>query len=201
MATHGRPFGLFEPGAILLYLAEKSGQLISDDRKRRYKLLQGVMFQISSIGPMFGQVGFFNKFAGRSFDDRQAPARPLRQRVQAPAQGSRPAPGGARLDNGRCLHCGGHLHISVNPQSHRFVWSERSGWHRGFSQCKPCARCLSGAPRRGQGSIHPGRAHRKEVERVQFLVVDGIGSLRCVCDRFRQCWLHRQLTGLAADRF
>jgi GST-like protein len=67
----GRPLALFESGAILLYLAEKTGQLIDADPAARYETIQWVMFQVGGIGPMFGQVGFFNKFAGREFEDKR----------------------------------------------------------------------------------------------------------------------------------
>src|SRR3954463_16337900 len=60
----GKPFGLFESGAILIYLADKSGQFISADPAIRYEVIQWVFFQNAAIGPMFGQVGYFNKFAG-----------------------------------------------------------------------------------------------------------------------------------------
>lgn len=67
----GEPLPLFESGAILLYLAEKTGQLMARDAAARYQTLQWLMFQMSGIGPMFGQVGFFNKFAGKSFEDKR----------------------------------------------------------------------------------------------------------------------------------
>jgi GST-like protein len=67
----GRPLPLFESGAILLYLADKSGQLIPGDQARRYEIIQWVMFQMGGIGPFFGQVGFFNKFAGRNYEDKR----------------------------------------------------------------------------------------------------------------------------------
>jgi GSH-dependent disulfide-bond oxidoreductase len=66
-----RPLPLFESGAILLYLAEKTGQFIPDDAARRYEVIQWLMFQMSAIGPMFGQVGFCNKFAGREYEDKR----------------------------------------------------------------------------------------------------------------------------------
>jgi GST-like protein len=59
------PLPLFESGAILIYLAEKSGQFMPQDPARRYQTIQWLMFQMAAIGPMFGQVGFFHKFAGR----------------------------------------------------------------------------------------------------------------------------------------
>ena len=67
----GRPLPLFESGAILLYLAEKTGQLIPQDPARRYETIQWVMFQMGGIGPMFGQLGFFHKFAGTDFEDKR----------------------------------------------------------------------------------------------------------------------------------
>ena len=67
----GAPLGLFESGAILVYLAEKTGRLIPGDAAGRYRVLQWLMFQMGGIGPMFGQIGFFNKFAGRDFADKR----------------------------------------------------------------------------------------------------------------------------------
>ena len=71
----GRPLGLFESGAILVYLAEKTGRLIPADAAGRYETMQWVFFQMAAIGPMFGQVGFFHKFAGREYEDK----RPLKR--------------------------------------------------------------------------------------------------------------------------
>ncbi|WP_250504555.1 glutathione S-transferase N-terminal domain-containing protein [Caballeronia sp. AZ7_KS35] len=67
----GRPLALFESGAILLYLAEKTGQLLSADSASRYETIQWVMWQMGGVGPMFGQVGFFNKFAGKAYEDKR----------------------------------------------------------------------------------------------------------------------------------
>src|SRR5579871_1209788 len=60
----GRPLGLFESGAILLYLADKTGQMVPADAALRYETLAWVFWQIGGPGPFFGQVGFFHKFAG-----------------------------------------------------------------------------------------------------------------------------------------
>lgn len=73
----GKPLALFESGAILIYLAEKTGRLIPADAAGRYETIQWVMWQMGGLGPMFGQVGFFNKFAGKAFEDK----RPLQRYV------------------------------------------------------------------------------------------------------------------------
>jgi len=67
----GKPLGLFESGAILMYLADKTGKFIPADAAARWETIQWVFFQMASIGPMFGQVGFFNKFAGRHYEDKR----------------------------------------------------------------------------------------------------------------------------------
>jgi len=67
----GKPLALFESGAILIYLAAKSGQLMPEDLAARYETLQWLMFQMGGIGPMFGQLGFFHKFAGKDYEDKR----------------------------------------------------------------------------------------------------------------------------------
>ena len=67
----GKPLALFESGAILVYLASKTGQLMPADTAGRFETLQWVMFQMGGIGPMFGQLGFFHKFAGREYEDKR----------------------------------------------------------------------------------------------------------------------------------
>src|ERR1043165_6324527 len=63
----GKPLPLFESGAILVYLAEKTGRLVPKDAAARWQTVQWLMFQMGGIGPMFGQIGFFHKFAGRDY--------------------------------------------------------------------------------------------------------------------------------------
>jgi GST-like protein len=67
----GKPLALFESGAILIYLAEKTGRFIPQDAAGRYETIQWLMFQMAGVGPMFGQVGFFHKFAGKDYEDKR----------------------------------------------------------------------------------------------------------------------------------
>ncbi len=67
----GQALALFESGAILFYLAEKSGRFMPLDAAGRYETLQWLMFQMGGVGPMFGQLGFFHKFAGKDFEDKR----------------------------------------------------------------------------------------------------------------------------------
>ena len=67
----GKPIALFESGAILAYLGEKSGRLLPQDDAARHQTMQWVFFQVGGIGPMFGQLGFFYKFAGKEIEDKR----------------------------------------------------------------------------------------------------------------------------------
>lgn len=67
----GQPLPLFESGAILVYLAEKTGKFLPADPVQRYTTLQWLMFQMGGVGPMFGQLGFFHKFAGKDIEDKR----------------------------------------------------------------------------------------------------------------------------------
>ena len=67
----GLPLALFESGAMLIYLADKSGLLLPRESSARYETLQWLMFQMAGVGPLFGQIGFFHKFSGRTFEDKR----------------------------------------------------------------------------------------------------------------------------------
>jgi len=67
----GRQIALFESGAILVYLAAKTGELLPKDDIERYETLQWLFWQVGGVGPMFGQVGFFHKFAGKDWEDKR----------------------------------------------------------------------------------------------------------------------------------
>ena len=79
---NGRPLALFESGAILIYLADKTGRFLAADPGTRYETIQWLMWQMGGVGPMFGQVGFFNKFAGKTYEDK----RPLERYVAESAR-------------------------------------------------------------------------------------------------------------------
>ena len=122
----GAPLGLFESGAILQYLAEKTGKLLPSDAARRWQTIQWVHFQMGGIGPMFGQVGFFHKFAGKEFADK----RPLERYV---AESKRllgrdgNAPCRAAMDHGRRLHHRRHRLARLGAQSDRILRRARTG--------------------------------------------------------------------------
>jgi GSH-dependent disulfide-bond oxidoreductase len=73
----GKPLGLFESGAILIYLADKTGKLMPTDPARRYETMEWVFFQMAGVGPIVGQIGYFHKFAGKDIEDK----RPLQRFV------------------------------------------------------------------------------------------------------------------------
>lgn len=67
----GQPIALWESGAILLYLAEKTGQLMPSDPAEHWQTVQWLMFQMGGVGPMSGQLGFFYKLGGKDFEDKR----------------------------------------------------------------------------------------------------------------------------------
>ena len=67
----GKPIAIFESGAILLYLAQKTGQFMPTDPVERWEAIQWLMFQMGGVGPMVGQLGFFHKFAGKDYEDKR----------------------------------------------------------------------------------------------------------------------------------
>jgi len=73
----GQPIGLWETAAILLYLAEKTGQFLPRDPVARYETIQWLAWQVAGVGPMFGQVGFFYVYGGKDYEDK----RPLQRYV------------------------------------------------------------------------------------------------------------------------
>jgi GST-like protein len=71
LGPDGAPLALFESAAVLIYLADKSGRFLAPHGAARYETLQWTMFQTANISPIFGQVGFFHKFAGRQYEDKR----------------------------------------------------------------------------------------------------------------------------------
>ena len=122
----GRPLALFESGAILIYLADKSGQFLPREAGARYQTIQWLMFQMGGIGPMFGQVGFFHKFAGKDFEDKRPRDRyvtearrllgVLNERLD-----------GAHLAHGRRLHHRRHGRLPLGAQPRGLLWSGGAG--------------------------------------------------------------------------
>ena len=122
----GKPLGLFESGAILQYLAEKTGKLLPSDAARRWQTIQWVHFQMGGIGPMFGQVGFFHKFAGKEFADK----RPLERYVAESKRllgGDGNAPCRTAMDHGRRLYDRRRRFARLGAQPDRILRRARTG--------------------------------------------------------------------------
>ena len=132
----GKPLGLFESGAILQYLAEKTGKLLPADPARRWETIQWVHFQMGGVGPMFGQVGFFHKFAGKDFEDKR-PLRALRRGVEAPARRDGRAPRRPAMDHGRRLHHRRYLDARLGAQPDRLLRARASSWRSTRSRMSP----------------------------------------------------------------
>lgn len=73
------PMPLWESGAILIYLAEKSGKLLPEEPQAYYQTLQWLMFQVGGVGPMFGQLGYFYRYAGSDIDDKRPQQRYVKE--------------------------------------------------------------------------------------------------------------------------
>ena len=155
----GRPLPLFESGAILQYLAEKTGKLLPEDAARRYQTIQWLHFQMGGIGPMFGQVGFFHKFAGKDFEDK----RPLERYVgrgQAAARRDGDASCRPAMVHGRRLHHRRHLHARLGAQPHRFLRRRRSRRVQPVQVRRCLARTRAGASGRRARAEHSEAAVR-----------------------------------------
>ena len=125
----GKPLVLFESGAILVYLAEKTGRFMPADAAGRYHTLQWLMFQMGGVGPMFGQLGFFSKFAGKDFEDKRPRDRYV-GRDEAAARGPQPAPASqAWLVVGGVLHRR-HRDLSLGQCPGDVLRGRRPGRHR-----------------------------------------------------------------------
>ena len=125
----GKPLQLFESGAILQYLAEKTSKLLPDDAARRWETIQWVYFQMAFIGPMFGQVGFFNKFAGKDYEDK----RPRDRYVNELKRLLGVMVHGRRIHDRRCFDA------RVGTQSHRLLWRTRARRIRLIEACSGVA--------------------------------------------------------------
>jgi glutathione S-transferase len=130
----GKPLGLFESGAILQYLAEKTGQFLPADPAKRWHAIQWLHFQMGGVGPMFGQVGFFNKF-GQGFRG-QASARPLCGGIEAAARRHGRASGDASMVYRRRLHHRGYFDARLGAQPDRVLRGARDRRIRRLRTCR-----------------------------------------------------------------
>ena len=137
----GRPFRLFESARSCVYLADKAGKLLPADAAGRYETMQWLMFQMGGIGPMFGQVGFFHKFAGKDYEDKRP-----RDRYVAEAKRLLGVLDGHLAD--RAWIMGSeythrrHRHVSVDAQPGRLLWRRRPRRIRRLRPCHARARGL-----------------------------------------------------------
>ena len=150
----GKPLPLFESGAILQYLAEKTGKLLPKDPARRWQTIQWLHFQMGGIGPMFGQVGFFHKFAGKDFEDK----RPL-QRYVAEAKRLLGVMemhlAGAAMVHGRRVHHCRYLDARLGAQPRRLLRRARDRRVRRAQACPGLAGARTGTPRSAARRRYP----------------------------------------------
>ena len=121
----GAPLGLFESGAILLYLAEKTGAADARRRRQRYETIQWVFFQMAAVGPMFGQVGYFYKFAGKEIADKR-PLERYRDETKRLLGVIETRLQGRALDHGRRIYDRRYFHARLGAQSGRLLRRARS---------------------------------------------------------------------------
>ena len=151
----GVPMPLFESGAILLYLAEKTGKLIGSGPRDRWRIIQWLMFQMGGIGPMFGQVGFFHAFAGKEIEDPRPPGR-------GAAEKARPRP--ESLDVLRAWLVPTENRRRSSGRGSRGGGEQHSGGERGvpyrypFSRDRWRAALPRPPPARGESSASLGRS-------------------------------------------
>ena len=167
----GKPLALFESGAILVYLAEKTGKFLPADAAGRYAALQWVMFQMGGVGPMFGQLGFFHRFAGKEIEDKR-PRDRYGRGIAPSARRARQAPRGQGVDARRRLLHRRHRAVSLGAQSRRLLRGRGSRRLLRLRRGQARARCLRRPPggaaragdpgarltRRGEGQ---GAGHRR----------------------------------------
>ena len=149
----GKPLGLFESGAMLIYLADKTGRLVPADAGGRYETMQWVFFQMASIGPMFGQVGFFHKFAGREIEDKR-PLNRYRDESKRLLGVMETRLEGRQWIMGDLYTIARHLDARLGAQPGRLLWGRGSGGIRQFPECRGVAGARPGAPRRSARPQH-----------------------------------------------
>ncbi len=152
----GAPLPLFESGAILLYLAEKTGKLLPADPARRYETIQWVFFQMGGIGPMFGQLGYFHKFAGKEIADKR-PLERYRDESKRLLHVLDDAARRPRLDHGRRLHHRRHRQPRLGAQSGWFLRGARPRRVRQPQARSGLAGARSRAPSRAAWPQHSER--------------------------------------------
>ena len=110
----GKPYTVFESGAILMYLAEKSGKFMPKDTAQRYDVIQWLMIQLTGVGPMFGQLTHFKLFAPKGGDSYGA--RPLPERGEAALCGARAAAWRVAVPRRQRIFDRRHRDLPVDPQ-------------------------------------------------------------------------------------